>query len=589
MDDFYKFLQTFFGLIADAGSLAWEHVVDYKDFLWRLTKWFALFAAIPIPVLIICLVFRWPVNWLYSAYFIFVGAEAVILMVLAFPIIAAAQIIFDKFPQFAGSIRKSVQGIAAVAFWALMLAVYFYVFPVWENPKMIPLVFMVAAALALGTYAGLVRLPFGSVQTIATVFLVGIFVIATVAISFPNRMRQLVGFTQNIDIAAAQPNRLNISYEDTENGQIAFFRPSDGKPLVWYCETVDGRIELFDRAGYHPIYKTELKQVTPDIISKIKEQLKKEPVKVSEKPKEQLQQVDATQNTKNVEPSQPSLADLAARQKLMLATASGTSYIGTISNDKVLHRVRLAFTEQKGFLICTELSFPDSPNDKQTYTGQLVFEPQPESDRGRPDVAYTIVMNPAGKEREGSLRLRLTDTGLEGEMQGRNRWTIRLQREEASSVEQRKADEEAIRQKLIQATASNTSYIGTISYREQIQSLRVVFTEQKGFLIRAEASNPDRSNMRLLAMHGGWQREFAPQEKQTFVGELDFNPKPENGRPDVAYTIVLSSIGAQDWPIDIWDFYRRVGSLKLLLTDKGLEGEAQMSYHNYTIHLQRAR
>ncbi|MGD0078573.1 MAG: hypothetical protein ABSB91_08115, partial [Sedimentisphaerales bacterium] len=286
MNNFYKFISTFFGLIADAGSLAWEHVVDYFNFLWRLTKRFTLFAAIPIPVLLICLIFGWHVNWLYSAYFIFVGAEAVILMVLAFPIIMAAQIIFDKFPQFADNIRKSVQKIAAVAFCALMLAVYFYVFPVWENPKMVPLVLMAAAALALGTYAGLVSLPRSVVKTVATVFLVVIFVIAPFAFMFPNRTRQLVGLTQNIDIAVAQPKRLSISYEDIENQRVAFFR-SDGKPLIWCYETADGRIELFDKGGYHPIYKAELKEVTPDIITKIKEQLKEDAVKESEKQKEQ--------------------------------------------------------------------------------------------------------------------------------------------------------------------------------------------------------------------------------------------------------------------------------------------------------------
>ena len=304
MDDFYKCLHTFFGLIVDAGSLGWEYIVGYFNFLWRMTKWFALFAAIPIPVLLVCLIFGWHVNWLYCAYRLFVGVEVVILMVLAFPIILAAQIIFDKFPQFASSIKKSVQIIAAVAFWALILAVYFYVVPVWENPKMVPLVLMAAAALAIGSYAGLVRLHFGSAQKIATVSLVGILVFATAAISFPNRMRQIVGFTQSIDITAAQPNRLNISYDDVENGHVAFFRPSDGKPLVWYCETVDGRVELFDKGGYHPIYKEELKQVTPDIVSKIKEQLKKEPIKELVKPTEQLQQVDATRKKQSVETPQ---------------------------------------------------------------------------------------------------------------------------------------------------------------------------------------------------------------------------------------------------------------------------------------------
>jgi hypothetical protein len=247
MNDFYKFIRTFFGLIADTGSLVWEHVVDYKDFLWWLTKRFALFAAIPIPVLIICLIFGWHVNWLYSVYFIFVGAEAVILMVLAFPIIAAAQVIFDKFPQFAVSIRKSVQIIAAVAFWALMLAVYFYVVPVWENPKMVPLVLMAAAALALGAYTGWVNLPRSLVKTITTVFLVSIFVIATLAFIFPNRTRQFVGLMQKIDEADSKPKQIMVESPD----QIQFVNVNTGEQQIWYYRSPTGEYELYDHDGFH--------------------------------------------------------------------------------------------------------------------------------------------------------------------------------------------------------------------------------------------------------------------------------------------------------------------------------------------------
>ena len=302
MNGFYKFIRTFLELIASAGSLAWEHVIDYKYFLWRLTKWFALFAVIPFPVLLICLIFGWHVNWLYSAYFIFVGAEAVILMVLAFPIIVAAQIIFDKFPQFAGSIRKSVQIIAAVAFWALMLAVYFYVFPVWENPKMIPLVLMAAAALALGAYAGWVRLPTGSIQRFTTVFLVSIFLIATFAFSFPNRTRQLVGFVHKIDEAAFNPNQVRVESPD----QIQFVT-SKGVPQIWYYRSPTGEYELYDQEGFHRSgARLKLAETTEErnqIITWFRDQAQRtqEEMRKTEERRKQLGQ----QQAQNVETPQP--------------------------------------------------------------------------------------------------------------------------------------------------------------------------------------------------------------------------------------------------------------------------------------------
>jgi hypothetical protein len=160
----------------------------------------------------------------------------------------------------------------------------------------------------------------------------------------------------------------------------------------------------------------------------------------------------------------------------------------------------------------------------------------------------------------------------------------RQEREEQARIERekerrekealQKKEEEEARQKLIDATAAHTYYIGTISHEDERQRLLLTFTEQNGILIRAEARNPDRG------------------EKQTFIGELIFNPEPEEGNPNVAYPVVLSPIGEQKFKNDeVWRFYSRKGSLKLYLTDIGLEGEAYMegSFSNapYIVRLQR--
>lgn len=143
--------------------------------------------------------------------------------------------------------------------------------------------------------------------------------------------------------------------------------------------------------------------------------------------------------------------------------------------------------------------------------------------------------------------------------------------------EQQRKEEEEARQKLINATAEGTRYIGTISRGDKLQRLRLIFTEQKDFLIRAEASNPDRRGV-----------------KQTFIGKLVFDPKPEEGKPNVAYPIVLSPIGEQKFKDadynEVWNFYRDLGYLKLYLTDIGLEGEAcigTFGHDDYVIQLQR--
>jgi hypothetical protein len=186
------------------------------------------------------------------------------------------------------------------------------------------------------------------------------------------------------------------------------------------------------------------------------------------------------------------------------------------------------------------------------------------------------------------------------------RMTAEEQRQKEN--EQRQKEEEEAHQKLILATAPGTRYIGTITSGDKIQRLWFVFTEQEGTMIRAEASNPDKSSKMnspiapaprrgaterartTVEPRGGSSLAPQAQEKQTFVGELVFDPQSEKGRSDIFYTIVLSPVATQDLPYEVWNFYRNEGSLKLLLTDTGLEGEAKMGWGNiYTIHLKRAK
>lgn len=143
--------------------------------------------------------------------------------------------------------------------------------------------------------------------------------------------------------------------------------------------------------------------------------------------------------------------------------------------------------------------------------------------------------------------------------------------------EQRQKEQEAVVQKLILATVPATRYIGTLSIHDERQRIRLVFTEQKEFLIRAEVSNPDNA-----------------KAKQTFTGELVTDSKTEKAGTAV-YPILMSPVG--EGPQNLWNvlgnpfgyFYLRGdGHLKLRLTDSGLEGEAQIGGTDvFTIRLQR--
>ena len=129
--------------------------------------------------------------------------------------------------------------------------------------------------------------------------------------------------------------------------------------------------------------------------------------------------------------------------------------------------------------------------------------------------------------------------------------------------EQRQEEEAATRQKLILATLPGTAYIGTISFEDQRQSIRVTFTQQDGFLVRAELNNPDNR-----------------KERQIFAGELIFNAKPEE-QSGAIYPIKMTSIQqGKDWSRWILDrvYCGPPVSLKLGLSDAGMEGEVDVGY-----------
>lgn len=124
----------------------------------------------------------------------------------------------------------------------------------------------------------------------------------------------------------------------------------------------------------------------------------------------------------------------ATRKKLTEATAVGKRYRGILvqspGSREVRQAVELQFTSQSGALITAELHNPDEPSHKQTFTGELVFEPEEEGNRSN-ERLYPIVLSPtqAKKERvsenerdrfriyfeECVLKLGLTNEGLEGE------------------------------------------------------------------------------------------------------------------------------------------------------------------------------
>lgn len=153
---------------------------------------------------------------------------------------------------------------------------------------------------------------------------------------------------------------------------------------------------------------------------------------------------------------------------------------------------------------------------------------------------------------EQARKERLEQARLAFEAQGRKEAEQRQQAEA-----RRQQDAVAMRQKLVLATVPGARYLGTkTGYNASVQRIRLVFTEQKDALLRAEVINPDD-----------------PNEKRMFTGELRFNAKPEKDGT-VAYAIVMDGLRIHKSNPNRNSIFDRSLSLKLQLTADGLAGVA---------------
>lgn len=253
-DDLKKVLLTFLGLLADAAKVSGEYITHYYHFLKRMFKLYLLYIfALPLVVVLPALLFQMPWNGLYSGYAALLGLGAVCLTALAFPLIFFVELIFEKVPGFKENIYKTARHIADVGFWAAMIAIYFYVVPVWKNPSALPLVILTLIALALAVATGRVTVNPRLVQIIRTVQLFSLLVLSVLAFAYPTAVEQLLAVLPEQDIPIArilglrEPKPIKV----TSAADIQFKQLDSGKNIVWYYFSPDGRYELFDGKGYH--------------------------------------------------------------------------------------------------------------------------------------------------------------------------------------------------------------------------------------------------------------------------------------------------------------------------------------------------
>jgi hypothetical protein len=204
-------------------------------------------------------------RWLTASAGILWALLAFLLLLMASPIGILIEILIGGIK---GSGQRYIRFASGAIVAGLCISLYASIVPIKAN---LPMFFLlIVASLILGILNGWIF----SRKVITTVVSI-IFILLTLSFFFPKSFENLGEKISEIDISTIEPEGLYITYDSIERGEIKFFRP-DGKPRVWYYRTKDGKIELFNRKGYHPIYKEKLKPVTPEIILQIEDQFKAE-------------------------------------------------------------------------------------------------------------------------------------------------------------------------------------------------------------------------------------------------------------------------------------------------------------------------
>jgi len=132
------------------------------------------------------------------------------------------------------------------------VAIYFWVAPISRNPSVVPLVLLIAAAIATGAVAR--RIYFDSnhriIKGLRVAQLVFLLAFASMSLAFPRTVQAIANAKGLVDDNLADSLRPQL-IEVTEPNGIRFVSEIDGKPRIWFYASPDGSYELFDRPGFH--------------------------------------------------------------------------------------------------------------------------------------------------------------------------------------------------------------------------------------------------------------------------------------------------------------------------------------------------
>jgi hypothetical protein len=223
------------------------------------------------------------------------------------------------------------------------------------------------------------------------------------------------------------------------------------------------------------------------------------------------------------------------RRKTFLSAAPGTRYLGTITHntEKTVQQILLVFTEQTNSALRFQITNPDNPQRKQTFSGQVVSNLGPLDDGSRPFIIQTKAVSTSfgydGQDQKNwwswqpdrlfalffcddkaTINLRVADDGMEGlgYVGFGNVFTLRLKRLQGSAPVSRAQNPLAEK---IAETQPESDFLGEWTNRD-VQTLGIT----RIHIVRARGSN--RIVVRLWTKSKGPTREWKQGEANATLG-----------------------------------------------------------------------
>lgn len=264
-EDFKNVVRQGFQLLANLAVLATEKFAEaVRAYYFQLKKWSVrLFLAAVIPLLVVvpCLLFHAPWQWLYGTYIawlvLLLAAELLLLtpIALVWKHIKALPILGPDLQEWLGFIKT-------VVFTGLSLAIFATLFPIWRSPGAFPLLLLVLAcwlALPACSFNQFCKKIYPFVRGIQLLFLAGLLVMQ---MAFPRHLDQLEWV-----MARKFGGTLTSSVKQqdiTSQWKTLQWFNNVGEPQVWFSGSPATSFRLWAAPGFDPTSGKELSPVADE-------------------------------------------------------------------------------------------------------------------------------------------------------------------------------------------------------------------------------------------------------------------------------------------------------------------------------------